>query len=223
MALDEVLLGGAVERGRCSVRLYRWQSPTLSLGYFQRFPQVSPRMLHDLPVVRRLSGGGAIVHDQELTYSCALPSDHPLARTPRSAYEAVHDSIIAVLAEFGVEACRRGISGPGRDEQFLCFQRGDCNDVLVSGSKILGSAQRRRKGAVLQHGSLILRRSSFTPEVPGLLDLAGFTQEPETLAERLAKRLGLALARNPREDELEPEEVEQARRWARERYEGLLV
>ncbi|MGQ0636031.1 MAG: lipoate--protein ligase family protein [Planctomycetaceae bacterium] len=211
MALDEVLLGDALHHGRCNLRLYRWRKPTVSLGHFQPvLPETMPPALRKLPVVRRLSGGGAIVHDQELTYSCTLPPDHPLSRTPRSAYDVLHDAIIASLAEIGIVARRRATFEPARQEEFLCFGRGDPSDILIAGQKVVGSAQRRRKGAVLQHGSLILRRSVFAAEFPGLLDLSGLAEEPPGLTDVLAQKLGSALARQPTPGTLEPQEIEQA-------------
>jgi lipoate-protein ligase A len=173
MAVDEALLEAAVDRGALQARWYRWSEATLSLGYFQPVPSAghSPR-LSGLPVVRRLSGGGAILHHHEWTYSCAIPASHPLARSPRDLYTVVHDEIIRALARFGIQTRQRGVTDPGRDSQFLCFGRADAADVVAGDQKVLGSAQRRRKGAILQHGSLVLRRSEFAPEFPGIFDLS---------------------------------------------------
>jgi len=172
MALDEALLEAALEQGQCAVRWYRWNSATVSLGYFQKSEAAAaiPR-LNGLPVVRRLTGGGAILHHHEWTYSCAVPPDHPLAQTPLQIYERVHERIIAALAERGVSSTFRGSSLSHAEGEFLCFRRGDPRDVVLNGQKIVGSAQRRRRGAVLQHGSLLLRRSDYAPEFPGVLDL----------------------------------------------------
>ena len=104
MAVDEVLLKAAAA-GRCCFRFYRWQVPTLSLGYFQA---IDDRRRHvasfGCPVVRRSSGGGAIVHDRELTYSVALPGEHPLAMGRMLLYQAVHQTLIEVLAAAGIQA-----------------------------------------------------------------------------------------------------------------------
>jgi hypothetical protein len=152
MAVDETLLDSAAE-GICTVRWYRWEQATLSLGYFQSQEEaLADSRLRDLPIVRRLSGGGAIVHHHELTYSCAVPALHPLAAAPRRLYSAVHEGIIGVLAEFGYEAALRGTNAPALGAEYLCFGRMDDFDVVMGGHKVLGSAQRRRKGAVLQHG-----------------------------------------------------------------------
>ena len=164
MALDEALLEAALERGQCTVRWYRWNSATVSLGYFQKSEAAAaiPR-LNGLPVVRRLTGGGAILHHLEWTYSCAVPPDHPLAQTPLQIYERVHERIIAALAERGVSSALRGTSLSGAEGAFLCFGRGDPRDVVLEGQKIVGQRQRRRRGAVLQHGSLLFRRSEYAP------------------------------------------------------------
>jgi lipoate-protein ligase A len=180
MAVDEALLDSAVAGGSCTVRWYRWDRPTLSLGYFQAPETVSgdPR-LAGLPVVRRLTGGGAIVHHFELTYSCTLAAGHRLARNTRQLYLSVHEQIIRVLGEFGFAANLRGVREAGRAGNFLCFARGDDFDVVMGENKVLGSAQRRRKGAVLQHGSLLLRQSSSAGGFPGVFDCGG-QSVPET-------------------------------------------
>jgi lipoyl(octanoyl) transferase len=177
MALDEALLEAALERGICTVRWYRWETATVSLGYFQEADAValSPE-LAGCPVVRRLTGGGAIVHHHEWTYSCAVPSNHPLAAEPGRLYGLVHERIIVALAECGIEATLRGAASTGSNVAFLCFGRGDARDVVLRGHKIVGSAQRRRKGAVLQHGSVLLRRSQFAPQFTGALELAGLAE-----------------------------------------------
>jgi lipoate-protein ligase A len=222
MAVDEALLETAAADGRCMLRLYRWQEPTLSLGYFQAY---ADRWQHAASsraaVVRRSSGGGAILHDRELTYSLAIPSRHPLAARRLDCYRAVHQALIEVLAQWGIEAtmfASCSTAAPGREvrscdsvasqpgaavlhsdkpqqrEPFLCFQRRSPGDVLVAGSKIAGSAQRRCRGAVLQHGSVLLARSAAAPELDGLEELSGQTIPPERLIEAWLARLAVVLA-----------------------------
>lgn len=192
MAIDAALLERCQESGRCHLRLYRWSEPTLSLGYFQKDESDIPRDLSVLPRVRRLSGGGAILHDRELTYSCAVPPEHPLARSPLRLYDVIHDGIVAVLSEFGWN-CR--LRGTTRSESprspFLCFARGDARDVVFGKHKVVGSAQRRRKGSVLQHGSIVLKRSDLVREVLGLFDLTDGHQrlDPVAFQQQLAETL----------------------------------
>ena len=105
MAVDEVLLQGVAGGGGCVWRFYQWSRPTLSLGYFQ---DLAERERHppsrNCPVVRRASGGGAIVHDLELTYSFVVPADHALSFGRRRLYDVVHQTLIETLHGFGIKA-----------------------------------------------------------------------------------------------------------------------
>jgi len=178
MAIDEALLDAvASDPTSAVVRTYGWSVPTLSLGYFQEVAkaEADPRWDHS-PIVRRPTGGGALWHDREVTYAVVVPASHPLARPSTALYRAVHAAIVEKLRAFGQAAGRRGPDpspfDPTTPRPFLCFQDRDADDVVVGRVKLVGSAQRRRLGAVLQHGSLLLARSPTTPELPGLSDLA---------------------------------------------------
>lgn len=199
MAVDEALLEAAV-RGRCSLRFYQWNEPTLSLGYFQEYAE---RRRHPAslgcPAVRRASGGGAILHDLELTYSLAVPEHHPLAATRLHTYRVVHESLIAALAFWGIQAAlwedtKASMGKKPENQPFLCFQRRSPGDVLVGGVKIAGSAQRRCQGAVLQHGSVLLSRSAAAPELEGLFELTGKAISAEELIEVWLRKLTASLA-----------------------------
>jgi len=204
MAVDEVLTEWSAATGGCCLRFYRWREPTLSLGYFQAYEdrnRHAPSL--GCPVVRRTSGGGAIVHDRELTYSIVVPRGHRLAVRRLALYRAVHTSLIELLSELGVSAFLYG--GPGETtsgrQPFLCFQRRAAGDVLVSHAKVAGSAQRRSPGAVLQHGSVLLARSPAAPELPGLNELRKTPiREPqlvEAWVDRLGRQLGLGCESRP--------------------------
>ncbi len=190
MARDEALLRCVQPGDGCTWRYYGWTPATLSLGYFQEHAKRGehPTSRH-CPLVRRASGGGAIVHDHELTYSLVVPCDHRLAASARQLYDRVHTSLVATLAQWSVTARLHG--GPGSAapgaEPLLCFARRAVGDVLIGEVKIGGSAQRRRREAVLMHGSVLLERSMAAPELAGLCDL---TQVRLTAAE-------LALAWQP--------------------------
>jgi lipoate-protein ligase A len=213
MAVDEALLESAVAGGPCTLRWYRWERATLSIGYFQagNAAQNDPRF-GGLPVVRRLSGGGAIVHDHEWTYACTLPARHDLACDARQLYALVHEAVIQALAGLGFPAELRGKADASRGNEFLCFGRGDDFDVVMGGNKVLGSAQRRRKGAVLQHGSLVLRASPWAREFPGVFDCAGRAVPEIDLVDRLAAAVGDRLAARTELGRLAPEEVRRARK-----------
>ncbi len=198
MAIDEVLLAWSAATGGCCLRFYRWSEPTLSLGYFQVYEN---RAGHEpsmgCPAVRRMSGGGAIVHDRELTYSLIVPRGHALAGRRLALYRAVHAALVEVLAEAGaVASLWEGSDATTKERQpFLCFQRRASGDVVVGPTKVAGSAQRRSSGAVLQHGSVLLARSAAGPELPGLNELLptplDATRLMESWLDRLGQRLGL--------------------------------
>ena len=194
MAVDESLLETAISNDVATLRWYRWDTPTVSLGYFQNASDLSgDPILSQLPVVRRLSGGGAILHDHEWTYSVALPASQRLFERPHELYEIVHRSLIEGLREIGFAVDVRGESLKRPDEPFLCFQRQDSHDISLGGYKILGSAQRRRRGAILQHGSLILQASMLARHLPGLADLSS-VPIPDHLPELLSKRVAGSIA-----------------------------
>jgi lipoate-protein ligase A len=200
MALDEALLDAvAADPARAYFRLYGWTVPTLSLGYFQRLSEADadPRW-RGVPTVRRPTGGGALWHDRELTYALVLPRAHPLAADPRALYRRVHDAFAALLRAAGIDAARRGGSAASDAARpFLCFSGHDADDVVARGTKLVGSAQRRRAGAVLQHGSLLLDRSAATPVLAGANDLAARPRDEAFWHDRLAAELPAALDLEP--------------------------
>ena len=176
MALDEALLDKvAANPTRAVLRTYGWSVPTLSLGYFQKVSdaEADPRW-RAAPIVRRPTGGGAIWHHHEVTYAVVVPGDHPLARHAGDLYRATHAAIAGVLGSQGIAAVRRGAtpSTSARDRPLLCFTDRNSEDIVLHGVKLVGSSQRRRLGALLQHGSVLLARSEIIPGLAGVGDLA---------------------------------------------------
>jgi lipoate-protein ligase A len=211
MAVDEVLLESA-RNGISSLRFYEWSAPTISIGHFQISSRTGiPERFHQLDIVRRLSGGGAILHHQELTYACALPADHPCTREPGTIYDRVHAAIIEVLAQLGVKSQLRGDKAFS-EKPFLCFSRGDARDIVIGPHKIVGSAQRRRQGAVLQHGSILLEQSPLAPEFPGIHELTEVRLDPWQLSRQLAPAMAEYLQLNLATTSLQKTEIEQASR-----------
>jgi len=224
MALDEALLEAvAADPSAAALRTYEWSEPTLSLGYFQAIAEAEadPRW-RGAAIVRRPTGGGALWHDRELTYAVVVPVGHPASRPSQALYRAIHGAVARRLRELGVDARRRGeadLTGggsPGRP--FLCFNDRDADDVVSGEIKLVGSAQRRRSGAVLQHGSLLLARSPTTPELAGLADVSGAPPGALAWAEVLAAELPAALGMTPVPSASRPEERARAETLRRDVY-----
>ena len=224
MAVDDVLAASATRRGVCTLRFYQWCEPTLSLGYFQAWNErFGHRPSEQCPLVRRPSGGGAILHDHELTYSLALPMSHPAAHDVQQLYDDVHATLIDTLRELGADA---SLFADLPEQQqldynaraFLCFERRAAGDVVIGHHKVAGSAQRRYRHGVLQHGSVILRRSTAAPEIGGACDFGMKETTALELAQRwmprLADRLGLNFVSLP----LSPEEQHEAEHLMHRRY-----
>lgn len=221
MAVDEALLASAGEGG-ATLRFYRWSQATLSLGYFQA---VAERKRHPAstgcPLVRRSTGGGAIVHDKEITYSYTSPLGDRFAADAESLYELFHQALIDALRDYGIEGHRSGRASEGgtpKTDVFLCFQRRSAQDVVVDEVKIAGSAQRRRHGAVLQHGSVLLGASTFAPELAGLGELAGRAVDAADLVEQWTRRLAEHLHAAFEPGRLTADEMIQARALATDKF-----
>jgi lipoyl(octanoyl) transferase len=160
MAVDEAI-ARAVGRGDAppTLRLYRWHPACLSLGYGQRASVVDAGRLASCgwDVVRRPTGGGAIFHTDELTYSIALPLDHPLAAGDIvSSYRVLSEALVLALNQVGAAVARHELDGHP-EATTVCFETPSHYEITVDGRKLVGSAQARRYNALLQHGSLPLR------------------------------------------------------------------
>lgn len=210
MAADECLGAEAAARGGLVVRVYGWTTTTVSLGGFQRIAEARAEpAITGAALVRRPSGGGAIVHGSDLTYAAAVPRDHPLGGRPQALYTAFHAALVDVLAELGIVAglcpAAAAAAAPGGADAFFCFDRRAEGDVVVAApaagpaaAKILGSAQRRLATAVVQHGSLLLRAAGGVGPAarhPGLCELhpAASGVPVRDLADRWLDRLARGL------------------------------
>ncbi len=232
MALDEALLDSA-HAGRTTLRFYSWAPATLSLGYFQSYGE---RRWHQasraLDVVRRSTGGGAIVHHHELTYSFVTPISQRFSANHQQLVRLFHETLCESLAEWGIEASLYGdvregvgVDRPAAAEPFLCFQRRAGDDVVLGraadgGPKIAGTAQRRRRDSLLQHGSVLLHTSPHAPELAGVVQDTADAAAADSLAglwsDRLAHRLEVRIVPGtPTQDELDA-----AEKYRKTRYEA---
>jgi lipoate-protein ligase A len=185
MAVDVALMQRARTTGESVFRVYSWSSPTLSLGRNQRAAGLyDPAVLaaRDVAVVRRPTGGRAILHWREITYSVTAPANGvpALHRT----YAAINEVLLQALRRLG--AAVEVAAGPNRErmpDALPCFARPSAGEIVLSGGgKVVGSAQYREDGALLQHGSILLEddqslleeltRSGHASPRPGTLSTA---------------------------------------------------
>ncbi len=221
MARDEALL---LAGDTAALRLYSWAPHSVSLGYFQRhcdFLDLGPNM----PIVRRLTGGGAIFHGVEVTYALALPAS-ALPTDVEASYARIHDAVVVALADVGVAAMRLEVgAAPGaRPTSRWCFADPGRHDIVDrSGQKLVGSAQRRVRTPhgprVLHHGSIVVERPDATPFVAAIADQVAATCEAD-LRERLAQRIAAELGMELRPDRLTAEEEALASTLQRDRYDS---
>jgi len=159
METDKALLEEVARDGGAFLRFYRWDPPILSVGRNQ------PIIFHDVPVVRRPTGGQAVWHEHEVTYAVVAP----IARfgSLRKAYCEIHTRLARALQALGVDAVLAPAHQPIRPSapHASCFAAAVGGEILVAGRKLVGSAQVRMRDAFLQHGSILL--DGFQHHVPG--------------------------------------------------------
>ena len=178
MAVDEAVLMHCIEgRSAPMLRFYEWEKPSISIGYTMNaeaevnLPLCQER---DVPVVRRMTGGGLVFHKCDITYTVIFPEDFASGETgePRrrlsvlESYRLVNRALAEGLEELGVrtsllgrEEGRAGASGGGGN---VCFSNPTVYDILHDGRKLAGSAQRRKKGWVLHQGSMLFSSEYVT-------------------------------------------------------------
>ncbi len=160
MAIDESLLESAKVP---SLRFYRWDHAALSFGYFGRYAAVAPHQ-SERDLVRRWTGGGVVLHGDDLTYSLVIPAhDSSFANSSMSIYAAIHEGIRCALVASGKRAELATVAGvvdTGTAVSDRGYNAGHCfanpvrADVLVNGQKVAGAAQRRTRAGLLQQGSI---------------------------------------------------------------------
>jgi lipoate-protein ligase A len=164
MAVDEAVLEGVTTGASPpTLRVYAWEPPTVSIGRSQRLSDeldLEACRRRGFGVVRRPTGGRAVLHAGELTYSVVGPAgEPPLGISIAETYEAIARGLLEALARLGVDAELAPVATAPRargEAAPPCFVSAGRFEVVVEGRKLIGSAQRRSGAAVLQHGSLLL-------------------------------------------------------------------
>jgi lipoyl(octanoyl) transferase len=259
MAVDEALLEGMTalsepepappdQAARPVLRLYAWQPPCLSLGYAQPLSDVDLQALKNRgwEIVRRPTGGRAILHTDELTYAVIGPIDEPrLAGGVLESYQRLSSALLNALHRMNIpaESQAEAIIPEGSDPKGpVCFEVPSSYEITLNGKKLIGSAQSRKRRGVLQHGSLPLHGDlqritqvlRFGGEAARRRAAERLTQRATTVAEGLGAAITWdAAAQAFLEafkatldleiilDELRPEEIARAEALVAEKYGNL--
>ncbi len=177
MATDEVLLESVIAGGQSILRFYTWEPAALSLGVHQSIGEIDRDACADrgLDLIRRLTGGRAVLHQHELTYSViARHNDPRVSGGVIESYRKISAALVEGLSSLGVRvslapydrtltqagAARRetvfGNDAAVEDHGAVCFDAASAYELTAGGKKLVGSAQARRGGTLLQHGSILL-------------------------------------------------------------------
>lgn len=225
MATDEALLESATTSAeRVTLRLYRFARPTMTIGYAQPLEtacRVDACVRERVPVVRRPTGGRALLHEHETTYSVTGPG---LATSPRAAYEIVTGTLARGLESLGIATDRALPTGAGRASAALpCLAAPTGHELGAGGRKLVPSAMRFRRDGILLHGSLLWRvdeerwrrlthlpRGGSLPAV-GLEELGVPAADEDRLADALIAAFEETFAARAEPAELDAPETERAR------------
>ena len=187
MAVDEAILEQA-GRGASppTLRLYAWQPACLSLGYAQPYADVDESRLaaHSWDVVRRPTGGRAILHTDELTYSVTTAPNEPIMEgTVLESYNRIASALLAACHSLGLPVnMEQHIPPAEATKGAVCFEVPSAYEIVLDGKKLIGSAQARKREGILQHGSLPLHG-----DLTRIVQALAF--EDESTREKVADRL----------------------------------
>jgi lipoate-protein ligase A len=182
MAIDEAILEAVGrEESPPTLRLYAWEPACLSLGYAQPFTDVDITRLQEMgwEVVRRPTGGRAVLHTDELTYAVIVPPTEPrVAGTVLESYRRLAQALVEALnllhmrVEINEHAPSRTTTHQIKSTNPVCFEVPSTYEITIGGKKLIGSAQARRKEGILQHGSIPL-----TGDITRILQVLAFPDE----------------------------------------------
>ena len=218
MAVDDALLT-LCGRGQIppTLRLFGFRPACLSLGRFQPMQQV-PRP-PELDLVRRPTGGGAVVHRGDICYSIVLPLSHPLAGgSIVDSYQRLARGLAAGLESLGLPPLAEGDAAGSAPRGAWCFQTVAPHELTLAGHKLVGSAQARHEGALLQQGSIRLAPEPAEAAATSLQEELGRPLTWDELAEALVTGFARAWGIEILPGKLSAEEEELARRLEHERY-----
>lgn len=246
MAIDEAIMRNHQEKKvPPTIRFYSWNPAALSLGYFQNLEkEIDQEACQNagIDIVRRLTGGRAILHDKELTYSITIREDYNLlSNSIVTSYKEISQGLVNGLNLLEIPAelkpMERGKKSP-KGNSAACFDAPSWYEVILENKKLIGSAQTRKKGTILQHGSLPYEidpkktfklfnysnekqrkraRRIFSAKSTSLR-AAGFNVDEEELQQALIKGLSKNLSFNYSLENLTAEELKLADKLRKQKY-----
>ncbi|GIP37922.1 octanoyltransferase LipM [Paenibacillus sp. J31TS4] len=179
MAIDEaILIAHSEGRVGPTLRFYGWEPAAVSIGYFQKGSDVKTEEIgrQGLGFVRRPTGGRAVLHDSELTYSMIVNEEYPgLPKRVTEAYRVLSQGLLNGFLNLGLDAHMVNLASEEEKAKYdamgsaACFDSPSWYELVVEGRKVAGSAQMRQRGVVLQHGSILLDL-----DIPRLFSLLTF-------------------------------------------------
>jgi len=236
MAIDEALLE-RYAHASCplapTLRFYSWSQPTLSLGRHQDYGDHRPDVARELgvDVVRRPTGGRAVLHEHEQTYALVARLDTaPFDQGVVANYRRIAQALSAAMRSLGVAAKAEG-ARQSRTPSADCFAVASLHEITVDGRKLIGSAQLRRRRAFLQHGSILIRPDprrlarllechEVTEQAVGLAQLLTSTPEPAAIEQALRRGFENAFGSGWSRGDLEQVERRHAAQLAASKYSG---
>ena len=233
MAVDEALMRSFSENDMPLLRLYEWENPSLSLGRFSHPEQsLDPEKMEKsgIEYVRRMTGGGILVHGGDISYTLIVPQNFVRSRGVKSAYRYLCGFIMDFYKRLGLDASFAKEDGPIVQHTESCLAGREAYDIVIDGRKIGGNAQRHTRSAMLQHGSipLCIDRELFEPlfRIPSGLPEAGSLKPFDInlprhdILERIKKSFGETYSAELIEQNLSAEVKEFAHKLYNEKYFG---
>lgn len=226
MAVDEAI-AIAFREGRVpsTLRFYTWDPQCISIGYFQK-----PDEMLNGSIVRRITGGRAVYHGNDLSYSVVSGTDNSLfPKSISGTYSAIAIALTAGLRHLGINPDPldgkhlRKDSTTRYHKTLLCFNTAIRHEITINGKKLIGSAQRRWPDVFLQHGSILVNRATSEngPDSVSLEELAGFSREGNLLTASLSHGFTEALGIQFSAEDLSDYESALVEKLAADKYSRL--
>lgn len=237
MAVDRAILEDySVGRAIPTLRIYQWSPPAVSLGYFQRRHSIDSTACgsRGIDIVRRPTGGRAVLHFNDISYSVVAGSCDGIPPSLEGSYQLISEGLRRAFSTLGFDT-ELGSASVGDARSDICFLTAAAADILYKGKKIAGSAQTRSKDSMLQHGSIILDsrfklwpgllKADVNPEVcekflkrktTSVKEILGYILSVDTMAEAIKSGMNNVMGAEFKEDGLSPEEVKLVNKYINE-------